>query len=152
MGDHTLSPKSACVLEMIAEGHAYSQILEQYPALTFHDIFEAADEALRLLHVLESQRKSARGNTAPSAPAKKTLADSIARAVESEDPIRQAWAERLIELRAKRPRAYEPWSDEEDTRLAAFFDAGHSPGAIAERLQRQGSAIRSRLRKLGKIQ
>jgi hypothetical protein len=42
-----LSKKSRVILEAIADGHSYEQILAQYPAWTYHDVSEAAAEALQ---------------------------------------------------------------------------------------------------------
>ncbi len=41
-----LSEKSRAILEAIAKGHTYEQILIQDLAWTYHDIFQAAAEAL----------------------------------------------------------------------------------------------------------
>ena len=41
-----LDAKSVNVLEMIATGHTYEQILSLYPDLTYPDTFHAAQEAL----------------------------------------------------------------------------------------------------------
>jgi len=41
-----ISEKSRAILEAIAKGHTYEQILLQDLAWTYHDIFEAAAEAL----------------------------------------------------------------------------------------------------------
>ena len=41
-----LSDKSRAILEAIAKGHTYEQILVQELAWTYHDIFQAAAEAL----------------------------------------------------------------------------------------------------------
>jgi len=48
-----LSEKSRAILEAIAKGHTYEQILVQDLAWTYHDIFQAAAEAL------EDQRTTA---------------------------------------------------------------------------------------------
>jgi hypothetical protein len=44
-----LSSKAVAVLLMVAEGHTYEQVLAAYPALSYLDIFQAAQEALALL-------------------------------------------------------------------------------------------------------
>lgn len=44
----TLSSQAIAVLEMIAAGHSYEQIIQAYPGLTYRDIFAAASEALAL--------------------------------------------------------------------------------------------------------
>lgn len=41
-----LSNKAVAVMEMIARGHSYDQIIATYPALTYRDIFDAAAEVL----------------------------------------------------------------------------------------------------------
>jgi len=41
-----LSEKSRAILQAIAKGHTYEQILVQELAWTYHDIFQAAAEAL----------------------------------------------------------------------------------------------------------
>lgn len=41
-----ISEKSRAILEAIAKGHTYEQILVQELAWTYHDIFAAASEAL----------------------------------------------------------------------------------------------------------
>ena len=46
------------------------------------------------------------------------------------------------------PRAYEPWPTEEERRLIALVEAGHSKVEIASELGRQRSAIQSRLARL----
>lgn len=56
--------------------------------------------------------------------------------------------ERLIEIRKKHPRAYEPWSDEEDRMLTRLYHEGQSVAVLAKIFQRQRGAIASRIRKL----
>ena len=56
--------------------------------------------------------------------------------------------ERLEAIRRQHPRAYEPWSPDEEARLLAMRRNGESTETIAGELQRQPSAIRSRLRRL----
>jgi hypothetical protein len=55
----------------------------------------------------------------------------------------------LTEIRNHHPRAYEKWTDTEDSELAKSYQEGVSISQLAERHQRQRSAISSRLRKLG---
>ena len=112
-----LSEKSHAILEAIAEGHSYEQILVQDLAWTYQDIFQAVAEALEAL-------KSGVG---------------------------KSYDERMEEIRQAHPRAYEKWSDEEDDRLRQFFDSQTPVKEIARVLQRQTSAIRSRLVKLGMV-
>lgn len=60
-----------------------------------------------------------------------------------------AKGDRLQEIRRQHPRAYEPWSKDEDARLSQLFGNGVGVRDIAQQLQRQPSAIQSRLRKNG---
>lgn len=116
MEPNKLSPKSRTILAAIAQGHSYDQILAGELDLTYHDIFNAATEAL-------------------------TIADSAA----------QTYQERLDEIQQLHPRAYEKWTDEEDAQLTQLFRSGQTAKQIAETLQRQPSAVRSRLAKLNLV-
>jgi len=111
--DPNLSAKSATVLEMIASGNTYDQILAAYPDLTYLDIFRSAREALNAL-----------------APARPTPTN------------------RMGEIRRSYPRAYEKWSQSEEDRLRKLIRDGLTVAQIAGRLQRQRSAIRSRIIRL----
>ncbi len=51
-------------------------------------------------------------------------------------------------IRETHPHAYERWSDEEDDQLKKHIAAGRTIDSIAQELQRQPSAIRSRITKL----
>ena len=107
-----LSEKSVKVLRLIAEGHSYSQIVDGHSKISYRDILNAAEAALRL-------------NETPS-----------------------EYQERLAAIKQKHPRAYEPWTLNEDIRLAALHAEGAPIDELATRFQRQPSAIRSRLEKL----
>jgi hypothetical protein len=52
-------------------------------------------------------------------------------------------------IRQKHPRAYVKWSPEEDENLKNEYASGQQIGELAKKFQRQSSAIRSRLQKLG---
>ena len=111
-----LTKKSRAILTAIADGHTYEQILANFPAWTYHDIFQAAAEALDISTV-----------GGPS------------------------YVERLEAIRRDNPRAYEKWTDEEDAQLRQLFQSQTPPKEIARILQRQPSAIRSRLVKLNLV-
>lgn len=55
-------------------------------------------------------------------------------------------------IRQKHPRAYVKWSPEEDEKLKNEYTSGQQIGELAKQFQRQSSAIRSRLEKLGLVQ
>jgi hypothetical protein len=48
-------------------------------------------------------------------------------------------------------RAGQPWSDAEDTRLGAAFDAGDGVTKLARAFERSAAAVRLRLVKLGRL-
>ncbi len=55
----------------------------------------------------------------------------------------------IEEARVKYPRAYEPWSKEDDLALEVMHGEGQSNSDIAKHLQRQPGAILLRIKKLG---
>jgi hypothetical protein len=55
------------------------------------------------------------------------------------------------EIRCKYPKAYTKWTEEEESLLITEHAKGKSIDELAERFQRQPSAIRSRLGKLGSL-
>jgi len=55
----------------------------------------------------------------------------------------------LEEIRKSHPKAYEPWTSEEDESLKEMQREGRSVSELASIFGRQPSAIRSRLRKIG---
>jgi DNA-binding NarL/FixJ family response regulator len=61
---------------------------------------------------------------------------------------RADYAERLARIKQKHSRAYERWTDEEDAQLRDAVQRGTAVSEIAQQLQRQPGAIRSRPAKL----
>ena len=112
-----LRPTSVMVLELIAEGRTYEQILALHPQLTYLDIFQAAGEALAL---------------------------TVNRTANA--------AGRLSRTREKHRRACEKWSPEEEIKLVQLTKSGANESDIASQLERQPSAVRSRMIRLGLIQ
>ena len=106
------------MLEMIALGYTYEQILAAYPNLTYLNIFDAAREALDV----------SRLEPPPKAP------------VYTYDEVRQQHA-----------KAYMRWTSDEDESLRRMVEGGLTVAQIANRLQRQRSAIRSRIVKLNLV-
>ena len=62
------------------------------------------------------------------------------------------WADRMTELRKKYPKAYMPWSQEEDDALTIQFTKGVSQKQLSEDFGRQKGSIQMRLEKLGLIE
>ncbi len=58
------------------------------------------------------------------------------------------YSENLAKIKAAYPRAYEYWSEDEDNRLIQLARLGQNVPEIADQLQRQPGAIRSRIKKL----
>lgn len=59
--------------------------------------------------------------------------------------------ERIEKIKRQYLRAYERWDDEEDARLATMHEQGRTTEEMAQLLERQPSALRSRLAKLALI-
>lgn len=53
--------------------------------------------------------------------------------------------ERVARLRRTHPRAYEPWTDEEDARLLRRHDEGARIAELAQEMGRPPAAVRARL-------
>lgn len=67
------------------------------------------------------------------------------------EPRIETREERIQRLRLEHPRAYEPWTEEEDARLLFRFHEGLKVAELARAFGRQPNAIRARLEKwLGK--
>jgi len=64
----------------------------------------------------------------------------------------ESWADRMAKLREKFPKAYMPWSDEEDDALIVKFKLGESFADIGKVLGRQAGSIRARLEKHGLVE
>ena len=120
-----LSPRSIRVLQLIANGHGYAQILSACPEISWADIFEAAAEAIRL-----------------DQPDEKLPEDTGIEAKYPPPPHR---------LQKRHARKYEPWSAAEDRDLETMHAKGSTKAEMADILHRQTSAISHRLRTLGLI-
>lgn len=56
------------------------------------------------------------------------------------------------EIRQKYPKAYTKWTEDEDSILRSEYLRGNTVDELASTFQRQPSAVRSRLRKLGLVE
>lgn len=109
----TLDSTHAVILELIAQGCSYDQILHAHPTLKYTDIFAAARAVLDIINGVENK-----------------------------------YTNRLAHIRKEHPRAYERWTEKEDETLKYLVASSSSVRDIAELLQRQPGAIRSRMMKL----
>ena len=75
--------------------------------------------------------------------------NTASEAVELDAMENDGYDQRMAKIRSKSPRAYEKWTEEEETQLINMFASDPDARWIAEKLQLQPSAIRSRLIKLG---
>ncbi|HET6403751.1 MAG TPA: hypothetical protein VFH78_03830 [Candidatus Thermoplasmatota archaeon] len=101
-----------------------------YEGRTFEEIFQLHPN----LNVLDVSRAAGEG----------------LRALEEEAKLRvETRAERIARVRATHPRAFEPWTEEEDARLLLRWKAREvSLAALARALGRPSGAVRMRLEKL----
>jgi ATP-dependent DNA helicase RecQ len=75
---------------------------------------------------------------------------TFARGATVGDSEPRSWhEERVAEARKTYPRAYEPWTEDEDGRLRSLAGSGATVDAIAVALQRQPNAVRIRAERLG---
>lgn len=119
--EQRLAPWATAILAMIASGHSYEQIVEAYPEFTFSDIFDAADEALKL-----SEGRLGMSST--------------------NDHPRKTYS--VEEIRRGHPTAYAPWTRDQDRLLRELVQQGLRVAEIAERMGRQRGGVSSRIRKL----
>jgi DNA-binding NarL/FixJ family response regulator len=73
--------------------------------------------------------------------------DAAREALEATGEVLSDYQERMAEIRRDHPRAYEPWTHEEDATLVRLAQVGRTVDEIAAQLQRQPSAIRGRMQK-----
>ncbi len=83
---------------------------------------------------------------------------AVANELESEHPgsglapiLRRAQHAPFQSIRQRHPRAYAPWTPEEEERVKLGFARGETIEHLAETLQRQPGAIRSRLHRLSEM-
>lgn len=110
-----LKASSRAILQAIAEGHSYEQILASGLAKSYLEIFQSAAEAV---------------------------------GTDSVQKRKLPMAEKVALIRQTHPRAYEPWTDEEEQLLTQLFKSGKSASEIGHELNRKTGAIRARLIKL----
>jgi len=173
--EYKLSDRAVLILRLIADGCTYKQILIRHPGLTYEDIFNAAVEALKLAEHSQRSDREAGAAVSKTTATVEPSADSVSPRSSQRNPRRteapgiQAVAgetaadtatqraglpyhERMAEIKETAPRAYERWTDEEQEKLKELHGRGLSARQIAGELERQPSAIRSRLAKLGLAQ
>jgi len=120
------------ILDMIARGYSYRQILTELPQLNVGDIMAAAQFAFEILNDLM---------------------------VEGSDHIRlegrltfiNGKYVNLTKLRKEHPRAYVKWEPDEDDNLKRLFQQGKNFKELSEILMRQPGAIISRLNFIGLV-
>lgn len=112
--------QSEFILQQIADGCSFAEILRESGGITRHDIAIAAGEALRFI--------------------------IVAKAIDSTRP---GYHERLAATREQHPKAYAPWTKPDEEILVAMCRQGRTVNEMAARLQRRPNAIRSRIDKLG---
>lgn len=101
-----------------------------YEGRTFEEIFERHPQ----LSVLDISRACGDG----------------LRALEEERTTRlETRAERIARVRLQHPRAFEPWSEDEDARLALRWQEGASVAELCRAFGRPRGAVTMRAEKLG---
>ncbi len=119
------------VLDLLAKAYSYEQIVKAKPMLTLSDVMVAAATASRL--ITEMVRSD----------------DQLTVEGEMKITVNKGQVVNLTEVRREHPRAYEPWSKEEQEQLIALFQQGKAIKEICETLERQPGAVQARLGKAG---
>ena len=122
------------VLDLIAHGYSYYQILLNHPQLTLSDIMVAARVAEQLIQELITVN------------GKVMIEGNI------EVTCHNGHLVNLTNMRRQFPRAFEPWTRAEEEDLAGQFHQGLSAAEMAALHGRKRGAIRTRLKKLGLIE
>ncbi len=120
------------ILDMIARGNSYKQILTELPQLNVGDIMAAAQFAFEILNDLIVEGS-----------------DHIR--LEGRLTLTNGKYVNLTKLRKEHPRAYVKWESGEDDNLKRLFQQGKNYNEISEILMRQHGAIVARLKFLGLI-
>ncbi len=121
------------VLEMVARGFSYYQILLTDPRLTLADIMVTAKVARELINHFVTANNT-------------IIVEGSIEVIASGGRIQN-----LSKIREEHPRAFEKWSKSEEEQLVQLFHSGKSVTEIADIHKRKRGAIRTRLKKLGLI-
>lgn len=118
----------------------------------FHTLSDAASEAFSRMSAEErsEQRENFLVVTGGKRSEKKKKSGTK-RKRGSGDGREKAGESPIAKLREKHPKAYAPWTDDDDRILAAMHEEGATTSELCDRFGRQPGSIRSRLRKLDLI-
>jgi len=121
------------ILEMIARGQSYYQILLSDSRLTLSDIMVTAKLAKEFIDNFVT-------------PVHTIKVEGSIEVIATGGKI-----ENITEVRKEFPQAFQPWTEEEEKQLTRLFHEGKSLAQIARIHQRKRGAIRTRLKKLGLV-
>ncbi len=121
------------VLDLIAAGYSYKQVLETHSQLSLGDIMLSAQVARDLIDKIAMLDKDLK--------------------VEGElrFVVKGGQFKSVDELKKDHPRAFEKWTDREHDDVTRMYKAGDRISTIAEKLQRSYGSIRARLIRAGLI-
>jgi len=120
------------ILERIAKGQSYKQILVELPQLNVGDIMASAQFSYEILNDLIVEGS-----------------DHIR--LEGRITLTNGKYVNLTKLRKEHPRAYVKWEPAEDDNLKRLFQQGKKYDELSEILMRQKGAVVARLQFLGLI-
>ncbi|MEW6412674.1 MAG: DUF433 domain-containing protein [Candidatus Zixiibacteriota bacterium] len=121
------------VLELIAAGHSYKQVLEKYPQLSLGDIMLSARVAKDLVEKIIIVDKEIKVEGAM----KFTVKGGQFRSVD--------------EMKKDHARAFEKWTEHELEEVVRLHKGGRNISEISRQLQRSYGSIKARLERLGLI-
>lgn len=120
------------ILEQIAKGSSYKQILTELPQLNVGDIMTAAQFAYEILNDL-------------------IVEGSDHMRLEGRITLTNGKYVNLTKIRKEHPRAYVKWEPAEDENLKRLHQQGKRINELSEILMRQPGAVVARLQFLGLI-
>jgi len=124
LGLEPLPSRTLEIMSLIARGFSYDDIVNYRPQLTYSDIRSAAEQVIELSERIASIQAD-------------ILRDQKQKGIEA--------------IKASYPRAYTPWTDEDINTLIVLHKQAVSVTKIAQRLERQETAVISKLFKMGLI-
>ncbi len=110
-------------------------------ALTLHPVAYAIDDELRAKSLIDEER------CAKLEKAFLKKLKNLQKSDSTKKPKPGAWAEKLAEMRKSHPKAFMPWTAEDDDALLSGWNSQTSIASLSKKLGRHEGSIKARLKK-----
>ncbi len=121
------------VLELVAAGHSYKQVLEKHPQLSLGDIMLSARVAKDLVEKIIIVDKDIKVEGA------------------MKFIVKGGQFRSMDELKKDHARAFEKWTEHEQEEMIRMHKGGRKISDISKQLQRSYGSIKARLERLGLV-